>query len=125
MTDKTTTKRINHRKMYCPKCGEEYDDFDGFGVLYCEECGYCTHASITDRICDFCHKEPKDKRVGTLTLKKLNSLCHKVKKAVACDHRWTIISLYRPNWGLMKRVIGNNNLDAVAICCKCLEKRYV
>lgn len=27
-------------KMQCPKCRAEYDDFDGLGVLYCEQCGY-------------------------------------------------------------------------------------
>jgi len=40
--------------MTCPKCGAEYEDFDGFGVLYCEKCGYCIHASISDGHCDYC-----------------------------------------------------------------------
>ena len=40
--------------MACPQCGAEYDDFDGVGVLHCEHCGYCKHASITDGKCDYC-----------------------------------------------------------------------
>lgn len=27
----------------CPKCGQWQDDFDGFGVLNCEFCDYCSH----------------------------------------------------------------------------------
>lgn len=44
-------------KMNCPNCGAEYDDFDGFGVLFCPECRYCQHASVTDGKCDYCGKE--------------------------------------------------------------------
>jgi len=43
--------------MTCPQCGAEYEDFDGFGVLYCEKCGYCKHAGVTDGVCDYCGKE--------------------------------------------------------------------
>ena len=43
--------------MYCPKCNAEYNDFDGFGVLYCPKCRFCTHASVTGGICSFCKKE--------------------------------------------------------------------
>jgi rubrerythrin len=39
----------------CPKCGHQHTDMDGFPVLYCEYCGYCVHASITDDVCDLCH----------------------------------------------------------------------
>jgi ribosomal protein L37AE/L43A len=46
-------------KMYCPECNAEYDDFDGFGILYCEKCGYCSHASVTGDICQFCKKNIK------------------------------------------------------------------
>lgn len=46
--------------MHCPKCGMEWDDYDGFGVLYCSPswngCGYCKHASVMDGICQFCEK---------------------------------------------------------------------
>lgn len=42
----------------CPRCKKEWEDFDGFGVLYCPAwaggCGYCKHASRTDGQCDFC-----------------------------------------------------------------------
>lgn len=40
----------------CPQCGAEQEDHDGFGVLHCETCGYCAHASATGDICDFCGK---------------------------------------------------------------------
>lgn len=38
----------------CPQCGAEQEDHDGFGVVYCEACGYCTHPSLTGNICDLC-----------------------------------------------------------------------
>jgi hypothetical protein len=38
----------------CAKCGREQEDCDGFGVLYCESCGHCTHASVTGDICGLC-----------------------------------------------------------------------
>lgn len=40
----------------CPKCSALQEDFDGFGVLYCEKCGYCTHASIDGNVCGLCKK---------------------------------------------------------------------
>ena len=40
--------------MACPQCGAEYEDFDGLGVLHCDSCGYCKHASVTDGQCDYC-----------------------------------------------------------------------
>jgi hypothetical protein len=41
----------------CPKCKQWQDDFDGFGVLHCEACGYCTHPSITNAgVCELCGK---------------------------------------------------------------------
>jgi hypothetical protein len=40
--------------MTCPKCKAITDDHDGFGVLHCEACGYCIHASITEGVCDLC-----------------------------------------------------------------------
>ena len=40
--------------MACPMCGAEAPDLDGFGVLACAECGYCTHASVTGDICGLC-----------------------------------------------------------------------
>jgi len=32
-------------EVACPKCGELQQDFDGFGVVFCESCGYCVHPS--------------------------------------------------------------------------------
>lgn len=29
----------------CPKCRTWQDDFDGFGVLKCQHCDYCSHPS--------------------------------------------------------------------------------
>jgi ribosomal protein L37AE/L43A len=29
----------------CPMCGAEQEDHDGFGVLFCPACKYCTHPS--------------------------------------------------------------------------------
>lgn len=46
----------------CPICKCEEYDLDGFGVLRCEACGYCTHASVTDGVCDLCGKEQRDER---------------------------------------------------------------
>lgn len=43
--------------MECPQCHAEQEDHDGFGVLYCEQCGYCVHASVDGDICGFCGKE--------------------------------------------------------------------
>lgn len=48
---------INH----CPQCKAPQEDHDGLGVLYCEACDYCTHASCSYPsdlydlpACDFC-----------------------------------------------------------------------
>lgn len=43
-------------KMECPRCPAVYDDFDGFGVLHCPACGFCSHASVTGGVCGFCGK---------------------------------------------------------------------
>lgn len=47
-------------QVRCPECQSTQDDMDGFGVLYCEKCGYCAHASINDERCDFCEKEVRE-----------------------------------------------------------------
>lgn len=44
----------NPDMIECPKCGIKQEDFDGFGVLYCEACGYCTHASVNGTVCTLC-----------------------------------------------------------------------
>jgi hypothetical protein len=41
----------------CPQCHVEHEDLDGFGVLYCLDCGYCTHASIDGNRCNLCGEE--------------------------------------------------------------------
>ena len=47
--------------VICPGCGAEITDYDGFGVLYHEACGYCTHASISGvdgrMVCDLCGRD--------------------------------------------------------------------
>lgn len=46
--------------MRCPQCKAEHPDFDGFGMVahikpaYPDGCGYCTHASLTGGVCDYC-----------------------------------------------------------------------
>ena len=47
----------------CPKCDYKHEDFDGFGVLYCDQCGFCTHDSVTNDRCDFCGAvdDPQDR----------------------------------------------------------------
>lgn len=55
--------------MLCPRCGQQYDDLDGFGVLHCEHCGFCTHASMTDGRCDLCgypHEQQETPEVAQL-----------------------------------------------------------
>ena len=47
-------EQIEMPQMDCPKCTATYDDFDGLGVLYCHQCGYCKHASWIDGVCQFC-----------------------------------------------------------------------
>jgi len=39
-----------------PRRRTEQEDFDGFGVLYCESCSYCKHATIYKGKCAFCGK---------------------------------------------------------------------
>ena len=41
----------------CPNCKRLHEDLDGFGVLYCEHCKWCSHASISGSRCDFCGSE--------------------------------------------------------------------
>lgn len=41
----------------CPRCGFTHEDMDGFGVLACSECGYCSHPDITGGICVICGAE--------------------------------------------------------------------
>jgi hypothetical protein len=43
--------------VLCPKCGAQQTDYDGFGVLKCEECDYCCHPSATNGVCGLCHRD--------------------------------------------------------------------
>jgi hypothetical protein len=47
--------------MRCPQCGTVEEDFDGFGFIKCENCGYCTHPNATFEdgkwICGICGEE--------------------------------------------------------------------
>ena len=38
----------------CPKCVERVEDFDGFGVLAHDKCGYCSHPSRYGGVCGIC-----------------------------------------------------------------------
>ena len=50
-------------QMQCPRCGRWEPDFDGFGMLahtrpaYPEGCGYCSHPSPDDGVCNICGAE--------------------------------------------------------------------
>lgn len=53
----------------CPRCGVEQEDLDGFGVLYCPACGYCTHVCQSPYsdgwLCDSCGKVMPTTTQGT------------------------------------------------------------
>ena len=53
-----STEGIDYTIAICPKCGDEVQDFDGFGVLCHNACGYCRHPSIIDGQCCACGREP-------------------------------------------------------------------
>jgi hypothetical protein len=38
----------------CPKCHALQEDWDGFGVLYCPNCKFCTHSCINGGVCGLC-----------------------------------------------------------------------
>ncbi len=40
----------------CPRCKAPQDDPDGFGVLGCDKCDFCTHPSASGGVCDVCHR---------------------------------------------------------------------
>jgi flavoprotein len=50
-------------KIACPKCGAQYDDYDGLSFSYCPACGYCSHPNSTvengKEICGICGREIK------------------------------------------------------------------
>lgn len=46
--------RYKQPQSQCPQCGTWQDDYDGVGVVYCENCLYCSHPSWTGDQCDVC-----------------------------------------------------------------------
>lgn len=60
MTPGTESDDFEQPTMGCPRCRKVYDDFDGFGVVYCDPksggCGFCQHLSRTGPTfaCDYC-----------------------------------------------------------------------
>lgn len=55
--------------VVCPKCGAEQEDLDGFGVLFCPACRYCTHASVTGNVCGFCKAYLGEESTGDMLMK--------------------------------------------------------
>lgn len=45
-------------RVECPKCFVVRPDYDGFGLMYCDACQWCTHAAWTGTgdtmTCEFC-----------------------------------------------------------------------
>jgi hypothetical protein len=41
----------------CPRCHAWQSDLDGFGVLKCDRCDYCSHASIDGHVCTLCNQQ--------------------------------------------------------------------
>lgn len=56
----TTEKQAAQPVMECPQCHKVEEDFDGFGVLCCDGCGYCTHSAIDGDVCSFCGKNTSE-----------------------------------------------------------------
>ena len=50
---------IDYPIMTCPVCGHEETDYDGFGCLACEKCGWCSHPAYNGGVCGICGKEEK------------------------------------------------------------------
>ena len=45
--------------IVCPRCGADQEDYDGIGVMWCENCLYCAHPSRHGDgnggwVCDLC-----------------------------------------------------------------------
>lgn len=48
----------------CPRCKHEQVDLDGFGVVYCPACYYCTHPHLTNGVCGICGYGPPEHQRG-------------------------------------------------------------
>lgn len=46
--------RYKQPQSQCPQCGTWHDDYDGVGVVYCDNCLYCSHPAWTGDQCDVC-----------------------------------------------------------------------
>ena len=66
---KTVSKQPMSERLpvtVCPRCGHSEPDHDGFGMLYCDKCGYCEHASVNFGICGFCGATVAVDKKGTV-----------------------------------------------------------
>ena len=115
--------------MNCPKCGKEYEDFDGVGVVYCEPpagCGFCAHVARTGHdidgrtvmVCDFCHdmkNEEDDLRADLAT---------KTRELAEMEHRAE--SAERDVERLRRKIDGirpSVNRRAIEASLQCTEQR--
>lgn len=55
----------NYPLVECPSCGTMHTDADGFGVQFCEVCGYCTHPAADGDVCQLCGGIIKKDEPGT------------------------------------------------------------
>jgi len=46
-------------EMTCPKCRPEEPDLDGFGMLACPACKWCSHPSRDGGRCNICGDEER------------------------------------------------------------------
>lgn len=57
--------------VVCPRCGAKQRDADGFGVLFCAACNYCSHASVdgdTRNLCGLVVRAPEAMPTAPLAL---------------------------------------------------------
>jgi len=52
--EEALTELAGQTVAVCPSCDGEVFDFDGFGVLAHEDCGWCSHPAIDDGQCGIC-----------------------------------------------------------------------
>jgi len=60
MVDQQDRDRLENEDMpdkVCPRCGVVTADYDGFGVTYCDSCGFCSHSSVTGGYCNMCYEK--------------------------------------------------------------------
>jgi hypothetical protein len=82
-------------KMKCPKCGAEYDDFDGLPLVFCTVCGYCSHPASTRKhgreLCETCGREIRLERLG-------GSLCRTIlmegQRVLSVKNPWAYLIVH-------------------------------